>query len=279
MSHRYTLGTAVLGATLLCVTSAALAAELSLTASRLAAGVGEKIEISFERPAPDGKSFLPADWSGVSRVFTRCGGEQENRHDVVSDVAGGRTVGIRLTHPGVLLVGVDLTPALGTMKVGDLQKLLSANLSPDALMKMSLPAAGDVRTKSFVTANVLIRADAPGLAREISAVAMSKTGQKSEIRPLFDPTSATVGSDLPMRAYADGAKVEGLIVHAVLPDGKRVERTTDATGTFVLPVEQSGIWRVSFSYARPSNMDGDVSWEAFSAALTFEVAAKSGEGQ
>jgi hypothetical protein len=108
-----------------------------------------------------------------------------------------------------------------------------------------------------------------------SATGSSKTGQRTEIRPLVDPTAMAVGSDLPLRiSWSDSAGVEAKIaVRQVGTDAVQHLSAPGGSGWFT--VTAPGEWRVEVNRAKPLQGDPAADWQLETATLSFVVHAPS----
>lgn len=260
--------------------SAASAAEIGVPALRPSAwtiALGAPVDLTFEtRTISGGVDAARADWPSVERLFIRGDGTQENRHDVQPD-AKRQSLTLTPADSGVTMIGTTLAPRLLTISADDARHLAVSSRGDDAAGRLAIPPGGDLRVRIRASAETLIRASTSGHAPAPSAVATSKSGLAAELRPLMDPTLANEGSDFAFRAYVEGGKADGVIVRATLPDGTILQRTSDATGAVVFPVQKSGRWTVQFTDLRANPHDPVASWSLFLGSLTFETAAKGGK--
>jgi hypothetical protein len=238
---------------------------------RFAAAAHDAVRLSFRSPS-DGK-FEPIAWPVVDRLFIRADGGQKNRHDVTPSQPDGDGLTLVLTTRGANLVGADIRDAVERIPAAELRTLLER---AGGKIAATIPDAGEIRVRFVRSAATLLRVSSGDAPREPSAVATSKTGQKAEIRPLMDPTTAAVGSDLPFRVYVDGSKVEGVKVRATIAEATAVERTTDAGGSLFFPVSAAGVWRLEFAHAKPLERDDAADWAVYVGTITFEVPPAGG---
>ncbi len=220
-------------------------------------------------------SARPAPWpgEGAARLLVRAGPTQENRHQVQPERPQDDFVSVSVAHSGVTLIGADFQPAIIELSGAELRSFLEANVAGADQLK--LPSADRrVRVRQVACGKTLVRAGA-GADNGPSGIAASKTGQAVEIQPLFDPTAAVVGSDLPLRVYIQGDKKSAAKVQATsLAGGKTTSLTTDLVGSGHFRITDPGLWRVEFHHAQPLSDDSGADWLLYSATLTFEVPDK-----
>lgn len=225
----------------------------------------------------------PTPWSEatVDWFFIRGPGEQENLHEVRPSDAAGRIVPVSNRRAGVTLVGVDAVAPVGELSREEFESFLTANavhgLSEAPALRA--PNARPVRVQRVESAKTLIRVLDPGGAPpRHSAVATSKTGQRAELRALFDPTMLRPGSDLAIRVYVNGSSVAGAGVRAThLASGARQDVVADPHGIAVVHIGQRGVWRLEFHAARTPEPGVDADWTLYSATLSFEVTRERGD--
>ena len=250
-----------------------------LTPSQYTARPGESLTLRFD--VGTAKTAQPAAWptGEVGWLLIRGGKSQENKHDVRPHKAQDNVVPLAITHPGVTLVGTDRRPTVLETTGADLRAFIAQNVATDPVTEKAQTLSADqmVRVRQFASAKTLIRAQEPGGKLTPSAIATSKTGQAVEIRPNFDPTAATVGSDLPLSVYVGGDKLPGAKVQAAnISTGQTVTYIADNGGAGYFHVTDPGVWRVEFHHAAPLQNDPAADWVIYSATLTFEVSAKGG---
>ena len=272
-------------AALLAASGIAVAAGQSVTylaPAQHAATVGKQVAVRVE--AGEGEVVRPVAWptERIDWLFVRAPGTQENREDVGPRDPQGNFIEVALTKPGVTLIALDTKPAETTFtgkqfKAFARRALLST--AYDAAVA-SIADAAQVRTRRIESAKTLVRvADPTGKPTSHSAVAQSKTGQAVEIRPLADPTMATVGSDLPVRAYVAGSKQVGVKVLATcVATGKTQEAIADSSGSCHFRISDPGVWRIEFHHLTSAPDDAKTDWMIYSATLTFE-APRTGAGK
>lgn len=250
-----------------------------LGADAYTARIGDRVAVHVEQgPAA---SARPVAWPAqqVRWFFYRAAGEQENQDEVRPVRSEENFVTVPLAHADVAVIGLDLKPVLRTLASEDFRRLAdraqpaAAAGSADRQAGLQLPAQGvQVRVRQIESAKLLVRVIGDDGRREPSATAMSKTGQKAEIRLLADPTVSGLGSDIPVRVYIDGDKVPGARVRATAVAGASVrDFVTDSSGFGFFRLDEEGLWRLHFEYLRPLKDDPQADWELYVGTLTFEA--------
>ena len=253
---------ALIGSVLLCVAVQARGQSVAfLVPDAFAAPVGGDLTLSVQRQSASG--IAPAPWPANLRwFFVRVCGTQENR-----DQQGPSW---RLAKAGVTMIGLDIIPTITTFPADQFAQYIAGVNSVRA--PGTRARAGEVRVRRFEAAKTLVTAQAEGEPGYDPPTATSKAGQQAEIRPLFDPTTAAPGSDVPLRAFAAGDSREGCKVIAThIASGRRETITTDAKGIGLLRNIQPGEWRVEFAYAVQLTNDPQADWNLWTTTLTFQV--------
>lgn len=214
----------------------------------------------------DGAKALEAPWPGTIRwLFVRSPGFQENRSqsDAPRPAPGEGFVSITLEHAGVTLVGLDLPSRTVDWPVERLP--LPAGAGAGAT---EVPASGTVPVRLVESAKAILRV---GLDAADS-VATSKAGQAVEIRPIMDPASTPVGSDILLRAYINGDAVKNATITATNTGAAQTQEIKlSPTGAGFFRVSAPGLWRLELTQARALEGDADAAWTVYSATLTFQT--------
>ncbi len=214
----------------------------------------------------------PTPWPAdeIEWFFVRGGGEQENRHEVRPERAADNFLRVNVPHPGVTVLGTNRTTLLKDVTGAELRAFAEQNLAELPEAAKTLAADRPLRVRQFSSAKTFVRADDGSV--EPSAIATRRTGQKVELRPLFDATVAHVGSDLPVFAYVDGVKQPGLLVRAThVASGKYQTFTTDAEGSARFRIDATGAWRIEFHQLVPPGGEAGADWVLYTGTLSFEV--------
>lgn len=219
---------------------------------------------------------LDAEGRDFEWAFVRAAGAQENLERFQPASEREDAVLRRLVEPGVTLIATDRRPFVESIPAGEWMAFLAANLGPEALpadWRTRIPE-GVVRVRRRESSKLLVRVVGENGWLPNSATAQSKTGQAVELRPLADPTSVALKSDLPLRAYLPAARKDGNKVLAHHHESGRGQTfLTDAMGSGFFTVSVAGVWTVAAHAVRPLADDEGADWELASATLTFEVPA------
>ena len=252
-----------------------------LTPETFAANLGDSVLLRVQ--LGEALRAAPTAWpeDQLAWFFVRSGDTAQNRPTVRAVDRDPNAAEVSMPRPGATVVGFDSKPVVAEVLGSELKSFLTKNVAgaADDPAVRGLKAARRLRVRRIQSATTLIRVAAPGAQVVPSVIAMSKTGQKVEIRPLSDPTMVPVGRDLPLRVYVGASKEAGAKVQATsLDGGTTVAATTDSSGAAHFRITHTGQWRIEFHYAEPNVTDADIDWDIRSATLTFEV-TKEGAGK
>lgn len=250
-----------------------------LTPTRHTATLGQQVAVHAD--AGDGTVVSRVGWptERIDWLFVRAPGMQTNRENVGPAAPNGDFINLTLTKPGVTLVGLDTKSAVTAVPAQQFRGFVRRTAPPERATGSvaAVADASQVRVRRVESAKALVRVNEAGVpprgARvSHSAVAQSKTGQAVEIRPLADPTTVAVGSDLPVRAYVLGSKEVGVKVLATcVATGQVKWAMTDSSGSCHFRIDAAGVWRIEFHRVKRLHGDPDADWAIHSATLTFEV--------
>lgn len=221
---------------------------------------------SYQVDTLDRSIVIDSAWpEAVKRIFVRSPGFQENlsSDEAPRPAAGQQSIALALEHPGVTLVGIDLTPRDLDWPVESFRALPGA-----AANSLALPDSGTVRATLIECANSIVRVGSgPG---STETVGTSKAGQVVEIRPLMDPASTPVGSDILLKVYIRGDAVKDAIVTATNASTGEVQEVNFApAGAGFFHVASPGLWRLEFRKAIRTEKEIQPTWTVYSATLTF----------
>ena len=238
-------------------------------------------QVSVRIAAGDAANAQNERWPGerVGWFFTRVAGTQVNLDHSRPAKADDDFLTLAAPQGGVMMAGLDLRPSVAEYSGAELERFFTRYVPPGALPagRKALPDDARVRVRRVESAKLLLKvAGARGETLDASAP-LSKAGQQVEIRLLADPTSAAVGSDIPVWTYVGNAKQGGVKVIATHVASKQTqESVADAGGAARFTLKQPGPWRVEFHYARPLVDDPQADWVIYTATLAFEA---NGVGQ
>jgi hypothetical protein len=249
-----------------------------LTPERFTVPAGAPFELRVD--VCDGIAQTAAAWpvDDIRWFFVRSHGSQENRDALAAQPAGGGKAVFHASRDGVQMIGLDFKSRKETVSAAALRAFLEKRLLAESLPAThELPENKPVRIRRIESTKLIARtADAVDVPSE---VATGKSGQRVEIRPLADPGSVPVGSDLPLRLYADGDKCGNVRVLATHVASGLVRDIAVNAGAFAnLAISAAGIWRVEFSKCAPAGTGeaADADWIVWTASLTFETPVAEG---
>ena len=251
-----------------------------LTPQQFTAALDTDVRVHVESGAALAATTTTWPSDKLSWFFVRSRRTQEN-HDTVDPVDGrtGQATGVRLTQPGVTVVGFDTKPQIVHVSGTELKSYLTKNIVIDeeSAAVRELAKKTDVRVRYRESAATIIRVAAADGKRLHSGIAMSKRGQMVEVQAMFDPTMLTVGSDFPVRVHINGSKQPNVRVQATSMTGAKTEaKTTDPAGSTYFHITHAGVWRIEFHQAMPLEGDKEADWVVYSGTLTFEVPEEEG---
>lgn len=218
----------------------------------------------------------PAEWPGsaLTELVYRHESGQANFDAIAPRAAQDDFVSVQMTDAGGTLLAVTLRDTTSNLSAAALREQLPKHT---VVSNAPMPA-GPTRVRRIAAAKLVVRVMDPQTARERptgSAVVTSKTGQPAEIRALADPSTMRVGSDLPLRIYAEGGAVpEGKVVATSVDTGVTAVVVTDRSGIGHLHVASAGEYRLQMDYAAPDPQDPSAGWAWYTATLVFSVPAE-----
>lgn len=215
-----------------------------------------------------------ADWptDQVDWLFVRGTGAQRNLLD--ARPVDPRTLSVRIEQAGVSMIGLDLKPTVVDIAGDELARFVREQVSAGTVPSAVLDAAAQpvVRVRRVESMKLLVRTI--GGASRPSPVALSKSGQRVEIRFAVDPTVAPINTDVPLRAYAGDSSAGGATVHAWHPaSGTRQSVRLDDGGIGQFRLTHPGLWRVEVHVAGAGDGDADVT--LYTATATFDALGRS----
>lgn len=222
------------------------------------------------------REFINLGWPQreIRWLFVRGHGVQQNRDTLAPLLTDPQSAIAPTATPGVNMVGLDFQPRQLTRTAAELREELATRAAeiPDTLTILD----ADTRLTVRYVASAKLLLQLPGeTGPDESTVATSKSGQAVEIRPLANPMRLPVGSDFPMRLYADGDKRGDVRIIATHADSRTQRELEVDRGAFAnLTLTHDGRWYVEFTHVEPRR-DSDVSgadWIVWSATLTFDAA-------
>lgn len=207
----------------------------------------------------------------IRRFLLRSTGAQENRETLASTIEDSTVLITPAIPRGSALVGIELVPRSGTLDITLFRYFLSAGASNG----LSPPiGVREVSVSQFNSCKAIVHGSNNGSG---STAVCTKTGLRSEICPLTDPSVIPIGSDLPVRAMVGGSPAKQVRL-VVTPPGSDDPRalTTDDVGAAHVRIDAPGVWQLQFQVARPAAPGSDVEWDIFTSTLVFEVQSAEG---
>ena len=244
-----------------------------LVPDRFELSPGSEISVQLARGKAGVLASAPWPSREVDWFLVRAAGGQRNVENPSPARDGETSVRIALADPDVTLIGIDRRPWIESVPGAELREFLGRDLEPSALPAgwQAHAAADTIRVRHVESAKLLVRVAGRKDDLHGSATAFSKTGQRTEIRPMIDPTSMAVGGDLPLRvSWAGGADAETRIVARQVAAGVvQTATTSKEAGRFL--VTAPGRWQVEVHRARWLAGDPAADWELETATLCFVV--------
>lgn len=226
---------------------------IALTLSSSAPASPVHVEISTDAAgsvASLRRNAVDLEWSSPSWSFLRFDGEARNL----------RPTGRALPLPAgkdVLVVGVDFEPR-------------EERIAPAAWLVLTGEEIEEPRSvRRYESAKAIVREEPGGP----SALTLTKTGQRVEIRPLVDPTSQAAFGDFAVAGYAPGGAGGGRLTLYHQESGDRREARLDDQGLGRVQLGLSGSWKATLVVTRHLEEDR---WMLAIATMNFEVQEKEG---
>ncbi|HMQ15733.1 MAG TPA: hypothetical protein PKC49_07145 [Phycisphaerae bacterium] len=230
--------------------------------------------------AGDALAPAPVAWpADVAWLFSRSPGVQENLESAAPAADG--LISVLTGRIGVTVIGLDLPPSEIALSAGEWESFRRARLPR---MRVAESAAGReaIRIRHVRSAKTLVRVREAGIADNASAggessgapsaEAVSKTGQKAELRPLMDATRLRVGDDLAICVYADNIRRRNVRVTAVSVSAGAEQRVDVGEGGLAnVRITHAGPWRIVCYIAEAADAAVPADIVLYSATLTFEA--------
>ncbi len=243
--------------------------------------VGREVAVHVARGTSGVLATIPWPGEGIEWFFVRTAGTQRNLAQPGTALPGEDFLRLHLEEPDVALIGMDTRPWIESVRGNEMRKFLESAVAASALPSdwMAQTSSETVRVRHIESAKLLVRVvkSAPGSKDEWrgSATGPSKSGQRTEIRPLIDPTAIAVGSDLPLRiSWADSVNVDVRVVTRQVATGTTLTSLAPG-GAGWFTVSAPGEWRVEVHRAKRLKDDPAADWELETATLSFLVPALS----
>ena len=242
---------------------------------------GREVAVHLSRGTSGVLETLPWPGDGIEWFFVRTAGTQRNVAKPGTALPGEDSVRLEFDEPDVAMIGLDCRPRVESVSGALMRKFLESQVAASTLPAdwMAQTSGETLRVRHVESAKLLVRVarGVPGNKDEWrgSATAPSKSGQRTEIRPLIDPTAIAVSSDLPLRiSWADSAGVDVRIVTRQVATGT-TQTSLAPGGAGWFTVSAPGEWRVEVHRAKRLQGDPAADWELETATLSFLVPAVS----
>lgn len=245
------------------------------------------LELRFVRESTRSIELQPWPALEIGWLFVRGEGTQQN-HDALATLPGDPSR-LRLEHEGSgpLLAGWDLPARVERAHPVELRAFLAERSARTAMPRAleALAANETVLVRRLESLALVARPEEGQAPAEPSAIATSKSGQRMELRPLFDPSFLQAGSDFAFKLYLPAGGSEGVLcraVHLVNRSSQPIELLGD--GSLRLKLEQAGPWMLEATRLRALGGAEEAALELASSTLVFVVRpssapAKEGKGR
>jgi hypothetical protein len=237
------------------------------------------LELRFVREGAEG--VLPQPWPEreAGWLFVREEGTQRNHETLAPLPEDATRLFLERMGPGAALVGWDLPPRVERMSPAELGAFLEARAGRELRLRAlaMLPANEPVPVQRLESLALLAGPQDERAPAEPSAIAISKAGQRMELRALFDPTFLQAGSDFAFKLYVPEGGPEDVVSRAVqleTRETRAVERLPD--GSLRARLDRPGAWMLEASRVRALDAAPGPVLELASATLVFTVRAGSG---
>jgi len=245
------------------------------------------LELRYLREHTRSIELQPWPAQEIGWMFVRAEGTQHN-YDVLAPLAEDATrLRLEREGPGPLLVGWDLPPRVEHVHPVDLRVFLAQRWNQESMPRALEVLAGNERIPVLrLESLALLARPADGATpAEPSAIATSKSGQRMELRALFDPSFQQAGSVFAFKLYLPEGGAENIAVRAVhlaSREAQAIERLPD--GSLRAKLAQAGPWMLEASRLRALDGAAGAALELASSTLVFVVRpsaprAKEGGGR
>ena len=248
---------------------------LSLAAERHDLSLESELRVRITESAAGGRHALDWNAASVDWLFVRGAGYQDN---LGSPPPSGEPLRVRLHTPGAVVVGLDTPSVVASWARSSLAtewRQLGLRESAAALRE----SGGAVRVHRTLSAKLLARAFELDGRPGSNAAALAKTGQRTEIRLLGDPTRLELPTDLPLKLYFDprSGPDEPTVLVAYHHESRQLVRGSVEAPLARVRLDRPGNWELRAHRVGPSDHPGaDLAWQT--ATLAFEIPSESNGG-
>lgn len=203
-------------------------------------------------------------------LYLRGNGTQENMEQLARP-ASGTVLWLVTPAPGdTWVAGVDLRPHTERVTPNEFAAFQARHSRPGSgaqNSKRELP----LHILRLESHKILLRAEGETSTRMPGASALSKSGQRAELRPMADPSATPPGAALPLRLYLpEGYSKRQLVVATHLASGAQLRIESDNQGIATFLLDRAGAWSVATHAVRPRPDSARIDWEVCSATLHFK---------
>lgn len=235
---------------------------------------GAKLPVYLEAGTPASPHRIPWDVERIEWVSIRSEGGEERRHEFQPSGADKLAIPFVIEHPGAALIAMQFKESRVEMSSVEFTDFVT-NRATVRNTRLQAAARSDQRprVRRYETASLVVRTRGSEPATGPSPITQGKAGLTVELQPLADPTSAKVGSELPLRLIAPKvAPLEGAVVRAThVPSGKTQVCPLDRVGNASVKIDGPGVWRLEYNGARMATKNPAFDWVIYTATLSFEV--------
>ncbi len=239
-------------------------------------------ELRFVRESTRSIELQPWPLHEIGWMFVRAEGTQHNYDELAPLAEDATRLRLERESPGPLLVGWDLPPRIERMHPVELRAFL-AERSDRRTMPRGVEALTSNATVLVLRLESLaLRARPAGGAAlaEPSASAISKGGQRMELRALVDPSFVQAGSDFAFKLYLPAGGAEGVLCRAVhLASRKAQALELLGDGSLRVKLEQPGPWMLEATRLRALGGAEEAALELASTTLVFVVRGSTAPAQ
>lgn len=244
------------------------------------------LELRFVRERPSSIEFQPWPARESGWMFLRAEGTQHNLDALAAVPEDATLLRLEREGPGPMLVGWDLPPRVERTKPAELRAFLAERASKLATPRvLEALTQGELVPVLRLESLALVARPAQGAAAEPSPIAISKSGQRMELRALFDPSCLQAGSLFAFKLYLPEGGADNVVcraVHLATRESQAIERLAD--GSLRARLERAGPWMLEACRLRALDGSAGAALELASSTLVFVVRpalarAKDGGGR
>ncbi|MFT7680485.1 MAG: hypothetical protein ACI8QC_004491 [Planctomycetota bacterium] len=203
-------------------------------------------------------------------LYLRGSGKQENQEQLPQPASGPVRWLVTPTPGDTWVAGVDLRPRTETVTPKEFAAFRVRQRASSTDRQDSAPGR-PLRILRLESHKLLLRAKGETSTRMPGATALSKSGQRAELRPMADPSATPAGAALPLRLYLpEGYSKRQQVVATHLASGAQLSIESDSQGIATFLLDRAGSWSVAVHAIRPRPADARVDWEVCSATLHFQ---------